>query len=87
MTFAGTLEPTEPIGRMALSCGNHWWAVQESNLRPSRCKRWLPQQSCVAEDAFAHHTALFGSVYVRAGGSFGTGRTSKISRPTPIWRH
>jgi hypothetical protein len=78
MTFAGTLEPTEPIGAPVENGGKLWWAVLDSNQRPFRCKRWLPQQSCADYGAFAHRSALFGSVYVRGGGSKRTGRTSKI---------
>jgi hypothetical protein len=80
MTFAGTLEPTEPIGPPVENGGKLWWAVTGSNRRPSRCKLAAQQPSYVDYSAYPHVSALFGSVYVRVGGSFGTGRTS---RPNP----
>jgi hypothetical protein len=71
MTFAGTCEPTEPIGKL-------WWAVTGSNRRPSRCKRDAQQPSCVGYSVDRPHFGLFGSVSVPAGGSNGTARTSRL---------
>jgi hypothetical protein len=78
MTFAGTLEPTEPIGPPVENGGKLWWAVTGSNRRPSRCKRWVQRPSNAANAAFPHLLVLLGSVSVPAGGSNGTARTSRL---------
>jgi hypothetical protein len=43
--------------------------VTGSNRRPSRCKRWNPRPSCVSHASYRPRFGLFGSVFVRIGGS------------------